>query len=208
MAALFGDSRPQGRDDSDEHIRRAQHEPTVRHNRLWSSLNVEGESHGGQLEVFGWMRPELTRRDPNGKIRTVCAAFLKATPATCGGLRQMGTRRKLRGNRRDSLRRIGQYLENNRDRLRHDEDLAAGYPIASGVIEGACRYLVKYLVKDRMERSGMRWTVPGAQAMIDLRSTHINGRWNDFQSHRIKQENERLDPHAEAPDYVEWPLAA
>ena len=44
------------------------------------------------------------------------------------------------------------------------EDAAAGYPIASGVIEGACRHLVK----DRMERTGMRWTLEGAQAMLQI----------------------------------------
>jgi hypothetical protein len=121
-----------------------------------------------------------------------------------GGLRQMGTKRKLRGNKRESLRRICQYLENNRDRLRYDEYLAAGYPIASGVIEGACRHLVK----DRMERSGMRWTVAGAQAMLDLRSTYINGQWDEFQRYRISQENGRLYPHRDVFDQVEWPIAA
>ena len=47
------------------------------------------------------------------------------------------------------------YYENNRDHMRYDEYLAAGYPIGSGVAEGACRHLVK----DRMEQTGMRWTV-------------------------------------------------
>ncbi len=44
--------------------------------------------------------------------------------------------------------------------MRDDEYLAAGYPIASGVIEGACRHVVK----DRLERTGRHWTIPGAQA--------------------------------------------
>ncbi len=46
--------------------------------------------------------------------------------------------------------------------MRYDEYLRRGYPIASGVIEGACRHLVK----DRMERSGMRWTLEGARSML------------------------------------------
>ncbi len=50
------------------------------------------------------------------------------------------------------------YFHNNRQRMQYDECLKAGYPIASGVIEGACRYVVK----DRMERSGMRWQMRGA----------------------------------------------
>ena len=58
--------------------------------------------------------------------------------------------------------------------MRYDEYLAAGYPIASGVIEGACRHFVK----DRMERADMRWMIEGAQAMLDLRSAALNGDWN------------------------------
>ena len=60
----------------------------------------------------------------------------------------------------------------NRERMRYDEYLAKGYPIASGVIEGACRHVVK----DRMERTGMSWCIPGAQAMLHLRAVYLNGR--------------------------------
>jgi hypothetical protein len=121
-----------------------------------------------------------------------------------GGLRQKGTKQKLRGSQLKSLRRICAYLEKNRDRMRYDQYLAAGYPIASGVIEGACRYVVK----DRMERSGMRWSVAGAQAMLDLRTTYVNGQWREFQQYRIENETLRLYPHQDALDAVQWPLAA
>ncbi len=121
-----------------------------------------------------------------------------------GGLRQMATKHKLRGHEAKKLARICNYLEKNRSRMGYDEYLAAGYPIASGVIEGACRYVVK----DRMERAGMRWTVEGAQAMLDLRSTYVNGQWEDFQNYRIEQENLRLYPHQAALQCVKWPLAA
>ena len=121
-----------------------------------------------------------------------------------GGLRQMGTKHKLRGTKARTLHQICSYLEKNRDRMRYDEYLAAGYPIASGVIEGACRYVVK----DRMERSGMRWTVDGAQAMLDLRSTYVNGQWDEFQEYRIDQENLRLYAEPEALENVAWPFAA
>lgn len=121
-----------------------------------------------------------------------------------GGLRQMATKHKFRGHQAKKLDRICNYLEKNRSRMRYDEYLAAGYPIASGVIEGACRYVVK----DRMERAGMRWTVEGAQAMLDLRSTYVNGQWEEFQNYRIGRENLRLYPHQEALNCVDWPLAA
>jgi hypothetical protein len=83
------------------------------------------------------------------------------------------------------------YLRKNRRRKRYDEYLWAGYPIASGVIEGACRHLVKH----RLERAGMHWTVEGAQAMLDLRSVWIAGKWEAFQQHHIERDRERLYPH-------------
>jgi hypothetical protein len=107
-----------------------------------------------------------------------------------GGLRQMATKRGLSTAKKQKLTRICNYFHRNRHRMCYDEYLAAGYPIASGVIEGACRHLVK----DRMERAGMRWTIDGAQAMLDLRSTYINNQWSAFQTHRIQAETQRLYP--------------
>ena len=75
--------------------------------------------------------------------------------------------------------------------MKYDEYLAGGYPIGSGVAEGACRHLVK----DRMELTGMRWSIPGAQAMLDLRAVFLNDDWEAFQQHRIKQERRGLYPY-------------
>ena len=121
-----------------------------------------------------------------------------------GGLRQMGTKHGLRGRRLAKLTTICNYLSKNLSRMRYNEYLAAGYPIASGVIEGACRYVVK----DRMERAGMRWTVEGAQAMLSLRTTHINGQWKEFQKYRIRQERQRLYPQHKWLKQATWTLAA
>lgn len=108
-----------------------------------------------------------------------------------GGLKQMATKQKLRGSRKRQLSAAIGYLERNRRLMRYDEYLAAGFPIGSGVAEGACRHLVK----DRMERTGMRWRIPGAQAMLDLRAVYINGDWEAFQQHRIERERRRLHPY-------------
>jgi len=105
-----------------------------------------------------------------------------------GGLKQRRTKHALKGAQRKALESIITYFHNNRNRMRYDEYLAAGYPIGSGVAEGACRHLVK----DRMERTGMRWTVEGAQAILDLRSTYLNGDWATFWNHYAQTENERL----------------
>lgn len=107
------------------------------------------------------------------------------------GLRRLATKQRLAAAKRKVLRRICRYLHKNRLRMRYDEYLAKGYPIASGVIEGACRHVIK----DRMERAGMHWTVAGAQAMLDVRSVSVSGQWQAFQQHRIERATERLYPH-------------
>ena len=108
-----------------------------------------------------------------------------------GGLKQMATKQRIKGSRAVQLRAVIGYLERNRRFMHYDEYLAAGYPIGSGVAEGACRHLVK----DRMERTGMRWRIPGAQAMLNLRAVYLNGHWDAFQNHRIKEERRKLYPY-------------
>ena len=93
-----------------------------------------------------------------------------------GGLRQMATKRGLKGERLKQITTVCGYFEKHAHRMRYDEYLAAGYPIATGVIEGACRHLVK----DRMERSGMRWRLAGAQAMLHVRAVYQSSYWDDF----------------------------
>ncbi len=80
------------------------------------------------------------------------------------------------------------YFERHRARIQYDQYLAAGYPIASGVSEGACRHVVK----DRLERAGMHWTLPGAQARLNLRCVALNSDWDEFMQHYIHQESARL----------------
>ena len=120
-----------------------------------------------------------------------------------GGLRQMATKRGLAAAKRKTLTQICNYFQRNRHRMHYDEYLAAGYPIASGVIEGACRHLVK----DRMERAGMRWMIDGAQAMLDLRSTYINDQWSAFQAYRIRIETKRLYPERQLLQQLSFELA-
>ena len=103
-----------------------------------------------------------------------------------GGLRRMAKR--LRGEKRRRLLTVIGYLANNRSNMRYDEYLAEGYPIGSGVAEGACRHVVK----DRLEQTGMRWTVEGAQAILHLRAIYLNGDWDAFLNHRIQTEQKAL----------------
>jgi PAS domain-containing protein len=122
--------------------------------------------------------------------------------AVIGGLRQMATKRRLNSAKLQKLEAHCKYLEKNLSRMRYDKYLAAGYPIASGVIEGACRYVVK----DRMERAGMRWAIPGAQAMLDMRTTYVNGQWEGFHNYRITREKQRLYPYWKKIKLLNWSL--
>lgn len=80
------------------------------------------------------------------------------------------------------------YFRNNRHRMRYDEYLSKGYPIGSGIAEGACRNLVK----DRMDCTGMHWRLPGSRAMLRTRALYLNGEWDDFIEFRIQREQESL----------------
>lgn len=105
-----------------------------------------------------------------------------------GGLRQMLSKQRLSVGKRKTILGVIGYYENHRDVMRYDAYLAAGYPIGSGVAEGACRHVVK----DRLERTGMRWTLEGAQAMLDLRATYLNGDWETYIEFRIQKEQALL----------------
>jgi hypothetical protein len=107
------------------------------------------------------------------------------------GMRQAATKRHLKGESREEIATVCGYFEKHADRMRYGEYLAAGYPIATGVIEGACRHLVK----DRMERSGMRWCLAGAQAMLHVRAVYQSSYWDDFHADRMAREQRTLHPH-------------
>ncbi|MFH1919389.1 MAG: ISKra4 family transposase [Planctomycetota bacterium] len=106
------------------------------------------------------------------------------------GLRQITTKRKLKGKKRKTLLNVAAYYYRNRSRMRYHEYLAEGLPIASGSVEGAC----KNLIKDRMERSGMRWTFTGAEAMVKMRAIYLSGDFDEYWDYHVDQEQARLYP--------------
>ncbi len=103
------------------------------------------------------------------------------------GLRRSATRRSLSQQARAPLERCANYLLKNGAYLRYDEYLKAGLPIATGVIEGACRHLVK----DRMELTGARWCLTGAEAVLRLRSLRSSGDFDQYWEFHLQQEHER-----------------
>ena len=157
--------------------------------RLWQAAHLFHKEGSAQAKEF--VRARVLR------------VLRGASKGVVKGLRRLGTLRGLSGAKKKQLAKICAYLKANEGRMRYDEYLAKGYPIASGVIEGACRHYVK----DRMERSGMRWTKEGAQAMLDVRSEYLNGDWEAFQQFRIDSETDRLYPHRHVLDSVSWSMA-
>lgn len=89
---------------------------------------------------------------------------------------------------RKELEKAANYFERNLPYMAYDYYLAQGWPIASGVIEGACRHLVK----DRFELSGMRWTQDGAENLLRLRAVSENGDWDDYHQFRKQRRHLRL----------------
>ncbi len=80
------------------------------------------------------------------------------------------------------------YLTNKRAYLDYPTALKHGRPIATGVIEGACRHLVK----DRMDLTGARWGLTGAEAILKLRAIHSNGHWDEYWRYHLAQEHQRV----------------
>lgn len=168
---------------------------------LWDVLGLFLPQAIGILDIFHvlerlWLVAHVFHAEGSSAAELFVTARLRMllsgqVGGVIGGLRQMLTKHALTSTRRRTLATVIGYFENNRQRMRYDEYLAAGYPIGSGVAEGACRHLVK----DRLEQSGMRWTVSGAQAVLHLRSVYLNGDWSAFVAHRIEQEQTQLYPY-------------
>ncbi len=94
------------------------------------------------------------------------------------------------------------YLVKNGRWLHYDRALADGLPIATGVIEGACRYLVQ----DRMGRTGARWSLTGAEAILRLRALRTSGDFDDYWQFHLVQEHDRVHSSRYAGGEVPNPL--
>lgn len=132
----------------------------------------------GSPEAADWVK-ERTLLVLRGKVSQVIK-----------GIRCSATKRGHRGNQRALIDAVAFYLRRNRERMRYDEYLRQGLPIASGSVEGAC----KHVIKDRMERSGMRWTIEGAEALLKMRALYLSGDFDDYWTFHMEQERARLYP--------------
>ena len=142
--------------------------------KLWKVAHALHPEGSPEAEAFARQRTE----------RILCGM----TGQVVKGLRQTVTKRRLTGVKAQTIHGVCDYLYRNRERMRYDEYLRNGWPIASGTVEGAC----KNLIRDRFERSGMRWTIPTAEALLKLRAAHLSGDLTDYWEHHIKLDQQRL----------------
>ena len=105
-----------------------------------------------------------------------------------GAIRRSANRAGLDPARRTGVDACATYLTNKRRYLDYRRALKAGWPIATGVIEGACRHLVK----DRMDITGARWGLDGAEAVLKLRALCSNGDFEEYWRFHLAQERQRV----------------
>lgn len=141
---------------------------------LWDAANaLLGETHP---ERNAWVREQLLQL-LSGKTTTVIQT-----------LQEQAQKPSLSPAQRQMLETTIGYYQRNLAYMRYDQYLARGWPIGTGVVEGACGHLIK----DRFEQSGMRWTPSGAQPLLDLRAVRINDDWDAYHDFRRQRQHRRL----------------
>ena len=158
---------------------------------LWNAANaLLGETHPDRL---AWIRTYLQQL-----LSGDTPAVITALEAAAQDSARTATQRK-------ALLGTAGYYRRNAPYMHYDVYLAHGWPVGTGVVEGACGHLVK----DRMEQAGMRWTKAGAQAVLDLRALRLNGQWDAYgQFHRQRQHERLYGTRSPVPETAEiWALA-
>jgi hypothetical protein len=163
---------------------------------LWDVANsLLGESDEQRIE---WMKSH-TLQILSGQTEQLITEF-----------RQLAQQPKTRVAQRTQLQKTANYFERNLPYMNYPIYLSKGWPIASGVIEGACRHFVK----DRCELSGMRWLQTGAENLLRLRAVAENEDWDDYHTYRKQRRHCRLyaspQTFPEVPEVqaVNLPIAA
>ena len=104
----------------------------------------------------------------------------------------------LPGSQRHGADACIRYLNGKHEYLRYDQALEKGWPIATGIIEGACRHLIA----DRLDISGARWGLDGAEAVLTLRAVISNGDFDEYWRFHLEREHQRLYPRIKQGQYT------
>jgi hypothetical protein len=126
----------------------------------------------------------------------------RAAGAFAKDFRRWAARRKLDEDKQKVVDDCIRYLVNNHKLLHYDRALAAGLPLATGAIEGACRYLLQ----DRLDITGARWSLRGAEAVLKLRALRSSGDFEEYWAFHLAQERARNHEARYASKQVPDPL--
>ncbi len=136
----------------------------------------------------------------DGQLLRVLHGRAKAVAATLASIAAK-TRANPRTRHLDpaDIDRAVTYLENNREHMRYDKALAKGWPIATGMIEGACRFVIE----DRFGITGARWSPDGAEDILKLRAVVVNGDLDDYMRYYKNRYREERHLARYDPDCIE-----
>jgi hypothetical protein len=136
----------------------------------------------------------------DGQLLRVLHGRAKAVAATLASIAAK-TRANPRTRHLDlaDMDRAVTYLENNREHMRYDKALAKGWPIATGMIEGACRFVIE----DRFGITGARWSPDGAEDILKLRAVVVNGDLDDYMRYYKNRYREERHLARYDPDCIE-----
>jgi hypothetical protein len=109
-------------------------------------------------------------------------------PQVAAGIRRRATTYGYSPAERAGAGECARYLDNKKDHLDYARALKKGWPIATGIIEGACRHIVK----DRMDITGARWGLEGAEAILRLRALIASGDFDAYWHYHLRREHERI----------------
>lgn len=133
---------------------------------LWKAGRLFHEEDSEELQA--WVKP-LNDLLLAGKVSQLLARLRKIHASV--SRRGPNTKKK-----REGLQKVIAYYEPRQDMMRYDEYHRDDLVLATGVIEGACRYVIG----ERLDCSGMRWTLAGAEPLLQLRCIELNGDWSHF----------------------------
>ena len=203
-------------DDAAEVVTRVFHEADRRdpsHQRTWVALvdgnnhqidriNAEAENRKLTVTVLvdlihvmeyiwsaAWCFFDQGDQAAENWVRAKTLAVLEGNARdVAAGIRRRASTAHLAKAKRNNADTCATYLTNKAPYLDYPTALAAGWPVATGIIEGTCRYPVA----DRMDITGARWSVAGAEAVLKLRAVRANGDFNEYWTFHLDRERQRV----------------
>lgn len=151
---------------------------------VWAAAHAFHKA--GAAEAEAWVAEHLTAILAGHAARTAAEMTAQAE------------REHLSASRREAVDACHRYLAGHLDQLRYDTALDKGWPIATGAVEGACRHLIA----DRLDITGARWGLQGAEAVLRLRAVVSNGDLEVYWRFHAVREHERLYPVPEQHNYA------